>query len=790
VLDSEDPKGYASMIFSRAVRRGLVAVAVVLVGLYLLLPPLSRTAAFRTQVQRALASAAGMDVVLARIAVGYDLSIAAGDVSVAAPQQQPFFRARHVEVGLAPWTLLTGRAAMVRIDEPHLFVDHLPPSSAAAGGAFPFGALQLANGFVHWTAAQGDIVVGPVSVSVDSLRTSPTLSLHGRSEMALATLAQQVKLPGMAEGTVEVTAELSGALRDMQGSGLLLVREGRWQSDGEMLSADLELPFELRGATLKLGQRGQKIGSLAGSVRGLGWQVKQAELSGTIEKKADGLSGTAEIALANIEFHDADHVRAGEKLRVAGWFEITQGPSDQLSVRADLGLQQGEILWHRFYADLKDHPITIRGELRGVPGDMQMRDVVLGAGGIGSVTLSGRYTGSGPSTVRARVDVGGLERLYALAVRDALQETYPFLARTEAGGGLSGDVEFKRGKHDWSLTGNLRLADGHASGSDPALEVRGLSIDLPITLGTRTLDTTVRKGSLRVAALRLGGVEIPATEAALSVVPNAVRLAEPLSVPVLGGAFVLNEIEALHLAGSTPQVNLGFALREMDLGRLSQALGGPPLRGTMGGEASEVRIENGEIRSEGEIRVQVFGGEVRARNVRVTQILSSVPTLDLDVSFEDILLDDVTETLDIGRISGVARGAAHDLAIVHGQPLRFDAWMETVPRRGVAQRISVKAIGQLSMIGGSGGDPLSQAVLSFFDEYRYAKLGFRCRLENDRFLLHGIEQRDGKDYLVVGSSIPPRVNVISHSQEIAFSEMVRRISRVTAEQTGAAERRE
>lgn len=95
-------------------------------------------------------------------------------------------------------------------------------------------------------------------------------------------------------------------------------------------------------------------------------------------------------------------------------------------------------------------------------------------------------------------------------------------------------------------------------------------------------------------------------------------------------------------------------------------------------------------------------------------------------------------------------GAAHDLSIVHGQPLRFEAWMETVPRRSVGQRISVTALRQLSMLGDSGTDPLSQAVLSFFKEYGYARMGFRCRLENDQFYLRGIEQFDGEDYLVVG----------------------------------------
>jgi hypothetical protein len=56
-------------------------------------------------------------------------------------------------------------------------------------------------------------------------------------------------------------------------------------------------------------------------------------------------------------------------------------------------------------------------------------------------------------------------------------------------------------------------------------------------------------------------------------------------------------------------------------------------------------------------------------------------------------------------------------------------------------------------------------------------MGFQSRLENDRFYLRGVKSEDGKEYLVVGSTLPPRVNVVSHSQVISFSEMVKRLSR-------------
>jgi hypothetical protein len=197
-------------------------------------------------------------------------------------------------------------------------------------------------------------------------------------------------------------------------------------------------------------------------------------------------------------------------------------------------------------------------------------------------------------------------------------------------------------------------------------------------------------------------------------------------------------------------------------------------------------VERRRIHSEGEIGIDVFGGSVRMRNLRVEEPLSPVPTMRFDLDIADISLAQLTSTLEIGRISGVAVGTVRDLEIANRQPQRIDARLETVPRPGVPQRISVTAIRQLSILGGSGGDPFSFGVLGFFDEYRYAKMGFRCRLENDRFILHGVERIDGADYLVVGSKIPPRVNVISHTPVIAFSELVRRVSRVFAVGTGSA----
>ena len=112
--------------------------------------------------------------------------------------------------------------------------------------------------------------------------------------------------------------------------------------------------------------------------------------------------------------------------------------------------------------------------------------------------------------------------------------------------------------------------------------------------------------------------------------------------------------------------------------------------------------------------------------------------------------------------------------------VRFDARIESVPAAGVAQRISVTAIDQLAVLGGGASGSVARGMMGLFHEFRYAKLGVRCSLRNDRFVLHGVAEHDGKDFLVVGTIFPPSVNVVSHNQVIAFKEMVERLQRVTS----------
>jgi hypothetical protein len=57
-------------------------------------------------------------------------------------------------------------------------------------------------------------------------------------------------------------------------------------------------------------------------------------------------------------------------------------------------------------------------------------------------------------------------------------------------------------------------------------------------------------------------------------------------------------------------------------------------------------------------------------------------------------------------------------------------------------------------------------------------MGFKATLRNDKLILQGIESKDGKEFLVVGSLFPPTVNVISHTREIGFSDLMKRLEQI------------
>ena len=133
------------------------------------------------------------------------------------------------------------------------------------------------------------------------------------------------------------------------------------------------------------------------------------------------------------------------------------------------------------------------------------------------------------------------------------------------------------------------------------------------------------------------------------------------------------------------------------------------------------------------------------------------------------------------------KGHVKDLEIAFGQAQRFDLLLETVRKKGVPQKISVRAVDNIAFIGG-GQSPFvgfAGSLASLFRNFPYEQIGIRASLGNDVFRINGTIREGGMEYLVKRGGLSG-VNVVNQNPDnrISFKDMVKRIKRVTARSGG------
>ncbi|HYD48781.1 MAG TPA: hypothetical protein VEB21_10555, partial [Terriglobales bacterium] len=554
-----------------------------------------------------------------------------------------------------------------------------------------------------------------------------------------------------------------------------------------------QLHFNFRGqtlavgpiaATLAVGARGGpmalqiELPELRTATSAIAIEGRDSELEAELRRTETGWHIEARLRLAQLSARAVDGERALDKLALRASAAGQWGGDEPLAI--DLAISRGELLWGRYYADLGALEPSLRGAISPASAGAALRRLVLQAKGLGKAEGQLEIGTAGVDRVDMLLTVPELQPLFALAIAEPWRESYPQLERTTIGGAIRARLDYRRRKGGFRLTGHVTLADVDLASSEPSFALRQLNLDLPLALGSG-IDGAAADGLLRFAGLTAGGLQVDGASVRLRSGDNRIAFAEPLEMPLLGGRLRLGELAVERLDSSEWHALLALELQQLDLGLTTTALGWPAIAGTLDGSLAPLRFDAGELSSGGALRAEVFGGRVELRHLRAEQLSSSVPTYGVDISFDDISLRQVTQSLELGRISGVARGGVTGLAIANGEPTRFDAWLETKPDAKEKQSISVRAIRQISILGGAGGDPISGTVMRLFDEYGYSAMGFRCRLENDKFVLHGVRSEGDKEYLVVGSLLPPRVDVVSHTQVISFSDMVERLRRIGAE---------
>ncbi len=339
-----------------------------------------------------------------------------------------------------------------------------------------------------------------------------------------------------------------------------------------------------------------------------------------------------------------------------------------------------------------------------------------------------------------------------------------------------------------SLRGHLTVQNGHAQSLQLQLDQVSFR-DRNGQFAVGQLDGSIHWNSRKIQQSTLGWqraslyqLQFGPARLALETRADGVRMLSPTVVSLFDGQLHVDEFELAVQEGQSRWL-LDAMLTPVSMQIVSNALGWPPLSGTLSGMIPKVRYENGDLTLGGVLLVQAFDGDITVRNLHIRQPLGLVPRLWADARIDRLDLAKLTEAFSFGRIEGRLSGHVADLYMEAWHPVAFDAGFATPEDDPSRHRISQRAVDNISNLGGGGvAGAVSRSFLRFLEDFPYRQLGISCRLANGVCHMGGVAPAERGYYLVQGRLLPPRLDVIGYASEVDWPTLVERLKSVTGGQ--------
>lgn len=257
------------------------------------------------------------------------------------------------------------------------------------------------------------------------------------------------------------------------------------------------------------------------------------------------------------------------------------------------------------------------------------------------------------------------------------------------------------------------------------------------------------------------------------------RFREAVAVPMLGGQLRFDHM-ALRPPGDGQglDIRFGMTLQQLDVEQLATALGWPAFTGALSGEIPEAHYAAERLDFDGGLRMQVFDGDVEVSALSMERPFGVAPTLSADVALDDLDLEALTGVFGFGTITGRLDGNLDALRMVDWQPVAFDATLRTERKPGVKQRISQRAVQDLSSVGdASFVSSLQSRLIGLFDDFGYSRIGISCRLADDVCSMDGLGSA-GRGFIIVEGSGLPRLTVVGFNREVDWPTLVERLGAI------------
>jgi hypothetical protein len=522
-----------------------------------------------------------------------------------------------------------------------------------------------------------------------------------------------------------------------------------------------------------------------------GWQNPRGAvtLQATLEPEAGGFAqARGELRLEQGAWGTHDGTRAFEGLRSSWTWSGELGP-ERVSVSADGGVTGPLLLWRSTFADLGGLEVRASAALEGPTpgasaGEWRGR-AHADLSGVASLEIGASAFAGGGYRLEGRLRSDELGAAYRRLLREPLAEGGAGALPKVNGGSLDAEAQWWQPREGRAVVaGRIRMRDGDVAGADGTWSLSGLGLNLPFELerqpGGFRAGSRQQQGGLAIEEGRVDGLALPAIRSELRVRGARVDVVRPVTVEALGGELVLRGLTLDPGLGGQPLVRAGLDLRGLELRGLSEAVGLPPLEGTLEGGFPSLRLEGSELTVEGGGRIEVFGGRVEIGDIAAEELFSGYPRVSFSAEFAELDLGQLTRTFSFGEMNGVLEGHLRDCVLVGGAPVSFEAELRTVERDGVPRTIGVKAINNLAILG-TGGEVsvLDRGLHKFLDTYTYDRLGIRGVLDNDRFLLRGLEHEGDRELFLEGR-FPFPIDIVNArpGQTIGFRSMLERLRRI------------
>ncbi len=607
-------------------------------------------------------------------------------------------------------------------------------------------------------------------------------------------------------GVVAAEANVTGAYNDPVVSG------SAWNDgakvEGEKISARrlaFRIPFAWHRSSLRATAGSLQLDGLAFGRQGeTQFKFERASFSGDGVKESGkpvAIDGGFQIIAGR--FSTPDESKIGENLNAKGRFTCSACGAET-SFRGEAQIESLELLWNKFFGDFKERKpkIQIDGRYRRAADEMTLNRLAVALDSIGRLDVKGsvaRLLSDPAFALEVQSDDLRAAGFYDFFIRDTFKTAHPIVGQIGVGGKTALAFRAKGSRASFALEGKLRLEQILIQEKSGGWRAGPIALDLPFSLSypAAAKETTgapavgpstapalsqvegLRTGNLSIDEIKGVSVVVPKISAPVALWNNSLRFPEPVRFSIFGGAGAIEGLAWRDAVAAPWDFSLSLTLKDLRLTELTAALGWHRFDGTLSGSIPQVRWAGDSLTSDGTMTLNLFGGSAEIRGMAIEKPLSPVRSIRMSARLDALDLEQASHTFEFGRISGALSGTIDNLVISQGQPAEFSAEIHTVDKSGVGQWISVDALNKITVVSsGNDAGSLYGGLAGFFDFFRYSKLGFKAALKNDRLTLRGIESKGGQEYLVVGSWIPPTVNIVSYTQEISFSELMKRLDRV------------